>query len=90
MVQKIKSYVKDTNDFLRKLASLPPLPDEIILCIIDAVGLYPIISPDEGLIALRKSLKSREDKTIYTDSLMDLVECVLKNNIFEHKFSFFK
>ena len=90
LAQKVKSYIKDTNDFLRKMASLPPLPDDIILCTIDVVGLYPNIPHDEGLIALRKSLESREDKTISTDSLMDLAECVLKNNIFEHYLSFFK
>ena len=54
------------------------------------MGLYPNIPHDEGLIALRKSLESREDKTISTDSLMDLADCVLKNNIFEHNLSFFK
>ena len=75
---------------LMKMASLPPLPDDIILCTIDVVGLYPNIPHDEGLIALRKSLESREDKTISTDSLMDLADCVLKNNIFEHNLSFFK
>ena len=68
LAQKVKSYIKDTNDFLRKMASLPPLPDDIILCTIDVVGLYPNIPHDEGLIALRKSLESREDKTISTDS----------------------
>ena len=90
LAQKVKSYIEDTNYFLRKIASLPPLPDDIILCTIDVVGLYPNIPHDEGLIALRKSLESREDKTISTDSLMDLAECVLKNNIFEHNLSFFK
>ena len=54
------------------------------------MGLYPNIPHDEGLIVLRKSLESREDKTISTDSLMDLADCVLKNNIFEHNLSFFK
>ena len=88
LAQKVKSYIKDTNDFLRKMASLPPLPDDIILCTIDVVGLYPNITHDEGLIALRKSLESREDKTISIDSLMDLADCVLKNNIFEHNLSF--
>ena len=68
LAQKVKSYIKDTNDFLRKMASLPLLPDDIILSTIDVVGLYPNIPHDEGLIALRKSLKSREDKTISTDS----------------------
>ena len=72
LAQKVKSYVKDTNDFLRKIASLPPFPDDIILCTIDVVGLYPNILHDEGLIVLRKSLESSEDKTISTDSLMDL------------------
>ena len=80
LAQKVKSYIEDTNYFLRKIASLPPLPDDIILCTIDVVGLYPNIPHDEGLIALRKSLESREDKTISTDSLMDLADCVLKNN----------
>ena len=38
--QKVKSYFKDTNDFLRKIASLLPLPDDIIQCTIDVVRLY--------------------------------------------------
>ena len=54
------------------------------------MGLYQNTLPDEGLIALRKSLEPKEDKTISTDSLMDLAECVLKNNIFELNLSFFK
>ena len=43
IAQKIKSYIKDTNDFLRKLDALPSLPEGIILCTIDVVGLYPNI-----------------------------------------------
>lgn len=35
--QKIKSYVKGTNDFLRKLDALPPLLKDYILCTIDGV-----------------------------------------------------
>ena len=66
------------------------MPDDTILCTIDVVGLCPTIPHDEGLIALIKSLESREDKTVSTDSLMDLAGCVLQNNMFEHKFSFFK
>ena len=54
------------------------------------MGLHPNVPHDEGLITLRKSLESRKNKTISTDSVMDLAECVLKNNIFEHNLSFFK
>ena len=64
------------------MASLPPLPDDIILCTIDVAGLYPNIPHDEGLIALRKSLESREDKTISTDSLMDLADLAIKEQYF--------
>ena len=90
LAQKVKSYVKDTNDFLRKIANLPPLPEDLIFCTIDVVGLYPNIPHDEGLKAVRNALDSREDKTISTESLLELAECVLKNNIFEHNTKFFK
>ena len=90
IVQKIKSYIKDTNDFLRKLDALPSLLYNIILCTIDVVGLYPNIDLEDGLVAMRKALDAREDKTVSTDSLIELAECVLKNNIFEHNTFFYK
>ena len=54
------------------------------------MGLYPNIPHDEGLIAMRKALDLRKDKRTSTESLIELVECVLKNNIFEHNLSFYK
>ena len=72
------------------MASLPPFPDDVILCTIDAVGLYPNILHDEGLIAMRKALDLRKDKKTSTESLIILAEYVLKNNIFEHNLSFYK
>ena len=59
LAQAVKSYIKDTNDFLNKLRSLPKLPDNIILCTVDVVGLYPNIPHEEGLSALRKRLDNR-------------------------------
>ena len=47
--QKVKSYIQDTNNLLKKIASLPPLPDDLILFKIDVVGLYPNITHEEGL-----------------------------------------
>ena len=88
--QKVKSYIQDTKNFLKKAANLPPLPDDLILFKIDVVGLYPNIPHEEGLIAITKALDTRKDKTISTDSLIDLAECVLKHNIFEHDKAVFK
>ena len=66
------------------------MTEDIILCTIDVVGLYLNIPHEDGLVAMRKALDAREDKTVSTDSLIELAECVLKNNIFEHNTSFYK
>ena len=78
----VKSYIKDTNKFLKKLHSLPKLPDDIILCTMDVVGLCPNIPHEVGLSALRKKLETRNEKYVSTDTIIDLAEVVLKNNIF--------
>ena len=71
LAQSLKSYIKDTNDFLNKLCSLPKLSD-IILCTVDVVGLCPNITHEEGLSALRKRLDNRMEKYISSDTLCDL------------------
>ena len=48
----------------------------------DAVGLYSNIPHDEGLSANRKRLNERDKEDVSTGTLVELVELVLKNNIF--------
>ena len=81
LAQAVKSYIKDTNEFLKKLRFLPKLPDGIILCTMDVVGLYPNIPHEEGLSALRKRLETRKEKYVSTDTIIVLAEVVLKNKI---------
>ena len=76
LVQNVKSYIKDTNDFLSKLASLPALPNDVILCTRYLVGLYLNIPHEEGLIAMRKARNLRKDKRHSTEFLIELTECV--------------
>ena len=90
LVKSVKSYIKDTNDFLKKLKDLQTLPKDSLLCTVDVVGLYPNIPHKDGLEAVEKVLEGRSDKTISTALLMDLMECVLKNNVFEHDGRIFK
>ena len=66
------------------------MPEDTILCTIDVVGLYANIPHEDGLVAMRKALYERGDKTVSTDSLIELAECLLKNNIFERNTSFYK
>ena len=69
LAQEIKSCIKDTNEFLKKLCSLPKLTDGIILCTMDVVGLYTNIPHEEGLSALRKRLETQKEKMSQLTSL---------------------
>ena len=90
LAQKVKSYIKDTNHFLNKIKKLGSLPDGAILCTMDVVGLYPNIPHGEGLDSLRRFLETRDNKQISSDTLTELAEVVLKNNIFEFDEKTFK
>ena len=83
VAMQVKSYIKDTNDFLKKLRDLPDLPEESIICTIDVVGLYHSIPNKEGLRVLRNVLEKRSSKNVSTDTLIELAELVLQNNYFE-------
>ena len=83
LTQKVKSYIKNTNHFLGKLKSLGKLPQGAVLCTRDVVGLYPNILHSEGPTFLRRFLELRDNKQISSDTLIELAEIVLKNNIFE-------
>ena len=79
-----------TMIFLRKLDAYSSLPKDAILCTIDVLGLYSNIPHEDGLVAIHTALDAREDKAVLTDSLIELAECILKNNIFEHNTSFYE
>ena len=74
IAKKVKSYIIDTNDFLKKLCSLRNLPGNSLLCTMDAVCLYPNIPHDEGLSFLRKRLNERDKKDVSTDTFVELAE----------------
>ena len=90
LAHKVKSYIKYTNHFLSKLESLGKLLQGVILCTIDVVGLYPNIPHSEGLTSRRRFLELRDNKQISSDTLIELAEIVLKNNIFEFDEKTFK
>ena len=66
----MRSFVKDTNHFLSLLAKLGEIPDNALLCTADVVGLYPNIPPGGGLEVMRKALNTRQNPSIFTDSLI--------------------
>ena len=65
LAQKVRSYIKDANHFLNKIKKLGSLPDGVILCTMDVVGLYPNVPHGEGLASLRR--KTRDNKQISSE-----------------------
>ena len=78
-----KSYIKDSGHFLEKIKTLRCIPGNALLVTADVVGLYPSISHQGGLIALKKALDKRLLKKIPTDDLIKMAEFVLSNNFFK-------
>ena len=78
----MNSFIKDTNHFLRKIKSLGQLLEGAILCTIDLVGLYPNTPHEEGLASLKNFLDASTEE-VTTETLLELAEIVLKNNIFQ-------
>ena len=54
-----------------------------ILCTVDVVGLYPSIPNEDGMSAAKMLLEQRKDKNVSTDSLLEIINLVLTNNVFE-------
>ena len=76
------------SEFIHKryqsfFTSLGRISEGAILCTIDVVGLYTNIPLEEGLVSRRKLLDARTEKKVTTETLVELADIVLKNNIFQ-------
>ena len=70
VMQKGKSYIKDSGDFINKIKELQSIPDGAILVTSDVVALYPSVPHEAGLKALKDALDNRENKSISTEDLI--------------------
>ena len=63
-MQEGTSYIKDTGHFLKILRGIGKLPKDAILVTADVFGLHPSIPHKDGLKALRKKVRNRQDKKV--------------------------
>ena len=77
------SYIRDSNDFINKIKNFKNIPSNSILVIADVVGLYPSISHESGLNAIKEAFENRARKSVPTSGILKVLEFVLKNNYFE-------
>ncbi|XP_066926568.1 uncharacterized protein [Clytia hemisphaerica] len=76
--QKTNSYIRDTKDFLVRLADLPSLPSNTILVTMDVASLYTNIDHEEGANACFDHLEQRNKKSISSSYLKKLILLVLR------------
>jgi len=85
-VPKIRSYIKDTTDFINKIEAIPPLPLGALLVTLDVTALYTNIPNQDAIRVARDTLNQhRQDGYIHltNQDLCDLLELVLTCNNFE-------
>ena len=51
-VPQTKSYIRDTQDFIKKIKSLGSIPEGAILCTLDVSSLYTNIPNNEGILGV--------------------------------------
>ena len=89
IVPTTPSYVKDTTDFINKIAPVHDLLPGTILCTVDVTSLYTNIPNDEGITACQKHLATyrhlhpESGHSPETASLMLLLRYVLTKNNFD-------
>ena len=83
VMQKSKSYIRDSGHFLEKIKNISTFPENAILVTADVVGLYPSIPHQAGLNALKEALENKSVKKIPIENLIKIAEFVLKNNLLE-------
>ena len=83
---KIKSYIRDTTDFIQKLGDLPKLREGTILCTLDVSSLYTNIPNLEGRVAvarfLRKYRELGEGPEPSNTSICQMLNMILTMNNF--------
>ena len=81
VMQSSKSYIKDSDDFIRKIRDIQYIPSNAVLA--DVIELYPSIPHDSGLKALKNILDKRKKQNKSTAYLTKMSEFLLRNNYFE-------
>ena len=84
LTHKLDSYVKDTNDFVRKIKTVKCKKGDILVSA-DVTGLYTVINHEEGVQACKEALDQREEDDkirMPTTHIEKLIQLILKSNCF--------
>ena len=81
IVQSLKSYIKDTTDFINKLDALIDIPKDLYLVTLDVKSLYTNIPYTEGIQAFANALESKSPPNTSNQVLLKFLNLILTCNI---------
>ena len=87
IVKEIPSYVKDTQDFLKKLEKVKDIPQESLLVTLDVKSLHTNIPDNEGIKAVKKSYEKYKEKAVSTKVIITFLSLILTLNNFVFNFT---
>ena len=82
LAKNLRSYVKDTTDFINKIKNIATVPKGAYLVSMDACSLCTNVPNCEGLEALRESLDKNEKKSCSTKVIVTFMKLILLLNHF--------
>ena len=82
LATKVKSYIRDTTDFINKLQNIEYVPHNAILAILNVKSLYSYIKHNEGLLALEECLDNRTHTEPSSKVITTLTNHILTLNNF--------
>ena len=82
MVQNLKSYIKDTTDFLNKLEKINRVPEGALLVTMDVTSLYTNIPHNEGINATTLACEENDSIETSTRVITKFLSLVLNLNNF--------
>ena len=82
IANRYDSYVKNTEDFLRKIEQLK-VPENAFLATLDIESMYTNIGIDAGIRSIRKAFQAFPDASRPDNHILDLLTLSLKGNDFE-------
>ena len=78
-VPKTKSYIRDTQDFIKKIKQLGSLTDERSYACVDVSSLYTNIPNHEGILAVTDKLRHDPSENLIANFILDLLKLILHN-----------
>ena len=89
-VKKLKSYVKDTTDFIKKTEGIDHVSDDSYLVSLDVRSLYTNIPQKEGIEAVKQKLKKAKPSISIKVILIFLKLILTLNNFVFNGISYFQ